>query len=234
MARKNLKVKVELTIFWLGLFCLSYLIFGFILKSDLTKPIDSSIFYEVLKDSLSISAAFFAPIAAFILFSDWREQHNKQVRNEFGLKVFNQFEKFSKGIDQAGFIYTELDCLLPKEARDKRDPFRIRIGLDHPIFHKNKNLILSYFKQVQQIQEEFQALIENFRYFGVVTNQLIDMKSWIDSTLEEFVNIHEEDETYSEFLQFLEKIIKELELYKNLRNQIELNLVKNILQQLQE
>lgn len=81
MAKKELKEKIELTIFWLGLFCLTYLIFGFILKSDLTKPIDSSIFYEVLKDSLTITAAFLAPIAAFILFSDWRENH-RLVRNE--------------------------------------------------------------------------------------------------------------------------------------------------------
>ncbi|MDC4408202.1 hypothetical protein NQ665_17965 [Acinetobacter baumannii] len=81
MAKKKLKDKIELTIFWLGLFCLTYLILGFILKSDLTKPIDSSIFYEVLKDSLTITATFLAPITAFILFSDWRVNH-RLVRNE--------------------------------------------------------------------------------------------------------------------------------------------------------
>lgn len=81
MDKKKLKDKVELTIFWLGLFCLTYLILGFILKSDLTKPIDSTIFYEVLRDSLTLTAYFLAPIAALILFSDWREQH-ASINNE--------------------------------------------------------------------------------------------------------------------------------------------------------
>ncbi len=90
MARKELKDKVELTIFWLGLFCLTYLIFGFILKSDLTKPIDSSIFYEVLKDALTISAAFLAPIAAFILFSDWRIEHRLKNNEELSKSVIKE------------------------------------------------------------------------------------------------------------------------------------------------
>ncbi|URM40029.1 hypothetical protein [Acinetobacter sp. AS23] len=81
MAKRKLKDKIEISIFWLGLFCLTYLIFGFILKSDLTKPIDSTIFYEVLRDSLTLTAYFLAPIAALILFSDWREQH-ASINNE--------------------------------------------------------------------------------------------------------------------------------------------------------
>lgn len=81
MGKKEIKDKIELTIFWLGLFCLSYLILGFILKSDLTSPLDSSIFYEVFRDSLTLTAYFLAPIAALILFTDWREQHTS-INNE--------------------------------------------------------------------------------------------------------------------------------------------------------
>ncbi|MEV8215782.1 hypothetical protein [Leifsonia sp. NPDC077715] len=81
MGKKELKDKIELTIFWLGLFCLSYLILGIILKSDLTSPLDSSIFYEVFRDSLTLTAYFLAPIAALILFTDWREQH-ASINNE--------------------------------------------------------------------------------------------------------------------------------------------------------
>jgi hypothetical protein len=90
MAKKELKDKIELTIFWLGLFCLTYLIFGFILKSDLTKPIDSSIFYEVLKDSLTITASFLAPIAAFILFSDWRVEHRLKINEDLSKAVIKE------------------------------------------------------------------------------------------------------------------------------------------------
>ncbi|MFL9517956.1 hypothetical protein ACKENX_17350 [Acinetobacter baumannii] len=90
MAKKELKDKIELTIFWLGLFCITYLILGFILKSDLTKPIDSSIFYEVLKDSLTITAAFLAPIAALILFSDWRVEHRLKNNEELSKTVIKE------------------------------------------------------------------------------------------------------------------------------------------------
>lgn len=37
--------------------------------------------YEVLKDALSLAAAFLAPVAAFVLFSDWRDQH-RSISNE--------------------------------------------------------------------------------------------------------------------------------------------------------
>ncbi|MEQ1137570.1 hypothetical protein [Acinetobacter seifertii] len=53
------------------------------MKSDLTKPVDSAVFYEVLKDALTITATFFAPIAAIILFSDWRIEH--RVKETFQL-----------------------------------------------------------------------------------------------------------------------------------------------------
>ncbi|EOF7538262.1 hypothetical protein NRA29_14350 [Acinetobacter baumannii] len=93
MAKKELKDKVELTIFWLGLFCLTYLIFGFILKSDLTKPIDSSIFYEVLKDALTLTAAFLAPVAAFVLFSDWRIEHRLKKLEKSSKSVVQQTQE---------------------------------------------------------------------------------------------------------------------------------------------
>ncbi|AOM87228.1 hypothetical protein [Acinetobacter baumannii] len=236
MFKRTLSQKIKDVVFYSLVFFILYTIIAYLLETNwLSKTIDLPKINGILKDSLTLTAAFLAPGAAFILFTDWREQHNKQVRNEFGLKVFNQFEKFSKGIDQASLIYTELDYLLPDEARDKLDPFRVTIGLDHPIFENNKDLILSYFKQIHLIQEEFQSLMESFRYFGVVTNQFINMKSWIDSTLEEFVNIHNEEEnSYSEYLQFIENIENQLELYSELRGQIDLNLTKNILQQLQE
>ncbi|MFE1617435.1 hypothetical protein ACFMJP_21855, partial [Acinetobacter baumannii] len=37
--------------------------------------------YDVLKDAFTLGAAFLAPVAAFVLFSDWRVQH-KALKNE--------------------------------------------------------------------------------------------------------------------------------------------------------
>ncbi|ENX41542.1 hypothetical protein [Acinetobacter sp. NIPH 2100] len=236
MIKKSLEDKIKDIAFWTIVFFILYTILGFLLETKwLSEIISLPKINEILKDSLTITATFLAPVAAFVLFSDWREQHNKQVRNEFGLKVFSQFEKFSKEIDHAGFIFTELDCLMPDEHRDKLDPNRMPLGLDHPIFEKNHNLILSYLKQIHVIQEEFNTLVDKFRYFGVVTNQLRQMEGWLKNILEEFGNIYDElNDTYSEYLQFLEIMDEKNNLYIKLRSQIERKLTLNILQQLQE
>ncbi|HFF2590174.1 hypothetical protein [Acinetobacter baumannii] len=236
MFKRTLSQKIKDVVFYSLVFFILYTIIAYLLETNwLSKTIDLPKINGILKDSLTLTAAFLAPGAAFILFTDWREQHNKQVRNEFGLKVFNQFEKFSREIDQFGFIYTELECLLPDEAKDKLDPFRIRLGLDHPIFKNNEHLIKSLLKQFQLIQDEFNTLMDKFRYFGVVTNQLKLMVPWITGLLKEFENIHDElNDSYSEYLHFLEIYEEKIILYSRLRSEIEEKLTLNILQQLQE
>lgn len=79
MANIELKDKIKKVVFWTfgGVFC--YLVISFFLLSDY--PIQNFHFdhkkaYEVLKDALTIAAAFLAPVAAFILFTDWRSQHS--------------------------------------------------------------------------------------------------------------------------------------------------------------
>ncbi|MDQ9890064.1 hypothetical protein [Acinetobacter pittii] len=236
MLKRTLSQKIKDVVFYSLAFFILYTIIAYLLETKwLSSTIDLPKLNGILKDSLTLTAAFLAPGAAFILFTDWREQHNKQVRNEFGLKVFNQFEKFSKEVDQLGFIYTELECLLPDNAKDKLDPFRIPLGLDHQIFKKTKPLMQSYSKQMYLIQDEFNTLIDNFRYFGVVTNQLNHMVPWIKGILEDFANIHDElNDGYSEYLQFLEIFEEKINQYTKVRSKIERKLTLNILQQLQE
>lgn len=84
MAKKNLKEKINDAVFWTVVFCVLYLIIGYLLESLwLTKPLKTDEFYSLLKDGLSITAAFLAPVAAFVLFSDWREEH--AVKSLFSL-----------------------------------------------------------------------------------------------------------------------------------------------------
>ncbi|WP_262449837.1 hypothetical protein [Acinetobacter pittii] len=78
MAERELKDKIKIVGFWTfgGVFW--YLLISFFLLSDY--PIQNYNFdhkkaYDVLKDSLTIAAAFLAPVAAFVLFDDWRTSH---------------------------------------------------------------------------------------------------------------------------------------------------------------
>lgn len=79
MVKNSLSEKIRIIGFWTfgGVFW--YLVIAFFLKSNYPIFIygfDNSEAYNVLKDALSLAAAFLAPVAAFVLFNDWRSEHN--------------------------------------------------------------------------------------------------------------------------------------------------------------
>ena len=76
MGTKTLKEKIFDIAFWTVYFFCAFLIVGYLINSGFLKVVPAKDkIYEILKDALSISAAFLAPVAAFVLFSDWREEH---------------------------------------------------------------------------------------------------------------------------------------------------------------
>ena len=80
MAKKTLEKKIKLVCQWaLGLTILYFLI-GAWLISDGPK-FDPTKTYNLLKDTLSLTATFLAPVAAFVLFIDWKVEHSDK-RNE--------------------------------------------------------------------------------------------------------------------------------------------------------
>ncbi|EOG4086959.1 hypothetical protein ACLB0G_001137 [Acinetobacter baumannii] len=238
MAKKSINEKIRNVGLWSICGVIAYLILAFILKSKY--PIthygfNQDIAYDVIKEALTIVAAFLAPIAAFLLFSDWREQHNKQVRNEFALKVFNQFENLSNKINQASYIILDLEVLIPEESSNISDPYRVPLYLDNPIFTENSKLINDYENQILVIQEEFNVLLDKLRYFSFVVNQREKYAILIEYFIKKFSEIHDEEEdSYGEYLQFIDVSNRHLELYKTLRNMIEQLIVSEILTQLQE
>lgn len=93
MDRNNLKQKINKVKWWAIGFTLAYLIVGAFLVSDY--PLSESIFdprktYDLIKDALTLTAYFLGPIAAFVLFIDWREQHVlKKIEKDIELVVQN-------------------------------------------------------------------------------------------------------------------------------------------------
>lgn len=96
MTNKTLKAKIEI-VCWsaLGLTILYFLI-GAWLISDGPK-FDPAKTYNLLKDTLTLTAAFLAPVAAFVLFSDWRDEH-KKISNIEQSRRFN--EDFKRCLDR--------------------------------------------------------------------------------------------------------------------------------------
>lgn len=98
MAKKNLNGKISDICFWFGWSILAYVITAFLFKTDfLSKPYTLSNTFDLIKDSLTLAAAFLAPIAAFVLFSDWRIQH-QIISNIEQSRLFSK--EFKKCLDK--------------------------------------------------------------------------------------------------------------------------------------
>lgn len=236
MGTKTLKEKIFDIAFWTVYFFCAFLIVGYLINSGFLKVVPAKDkIYEILKDALSISAAFLAPVAAFVLFSDWREQHNKQVRNEFALKVFRQFELFEKSIQEACIIDIEMDNLVPNECRENFNGERLPIYLNDRIFKDNNNLILSFNYKIRESQELFNVLLDDIRYFGIVSSNIKEIASIVSILLVRFQEVSisdEENDTYSEYLQLLEINSRKLNGYYELRNEVSDLLITDILKTL--
>ncbi|MFV5192796.1 hypothetical protein ACMXYY_11715, partial [Acinetobacter courvalinii] len=93
MATSKLKEKIKIVGFWTfgGIFW--YLVVAFFLKSEypiLDFKFNLKDAYDVVKDALTLAAAFLAPVAAFILFNDWREQHVEKRRELDSEMIINR------------------------------------------------------------------------------------------------------------------------------------------------
>lgn len=74
MGKKTLKQKTDCVKWYALVFAIGYFLIGALLRSDGPK-FDPGKAYELIRDSLTLTAYFLAPVAAFVLFSDWRQQH---------------------------------------------------------------------------------------------------------------------------------------------------------------
>ncbi|MDC5529714.1 hypothetical protein NRA55_18320 [Acinetobacter baumannii] len=116
MLKKSLHDQIKIIGFWTfgGVFW--YLVIAFFLKSKypiFEYSFNPVIAYEVIKDALTLAAGFLAPVAAFVLFSDWRDQH-RSISNE---KVSRQIvDNLS---DLLPFIGKSYICLTNQEEINK-------------------------------------------------------------------------------------------------------------------
>lgn len=74
MSKNTLKKKIQCVKWSAVVFAIGYFLLGAFLTSTGTK-FDAKKTYDLLTTSLTLTAYFLAPVAAFVLFSDWRAQH---------------------------------------------------------------------------------------------------------------------------------------------------------------
>lgn len=118
MTKKTLEEKIRQVGFWTfgGVFW--YLAIAFFLKSNY--PIydydfNRSVAYDVIKDALTLVAALLAPVAAFVLFTDWREQH-AAIKNERTSEEIKKQIMQIKGYLSLGTDYDDISIFFKNQA----------------------------------------------------------------------------------------------------------------------
>lgn len=102
MVKKTLKDQIKITVAAFIFFSCLYFVIAIWLKTD-GVGFDPKSVYELLKDTLTLAAAFLAPVAAFVLFSDWREQH-REINNESeALNIYRLTNKLAIELRQLDF-----------------------------------------------------------------------------------------------------------------------------------
>lgn len=130
MAKQSLEDKIKLIGFWVFSGVFWYLVISFFLLSDYPiqeQPFHNKKAYEVIKDALGLAAAFLAPVTAFVLFSDWREQFKASIKDE----VMNQLYELNFKIRQ------ELHILRLDLSRKKIDELEYK-NRDEVLFNNIK------------------------------------------------------------------------------------------------
>lgn len=119
MEKKTLKQKIDCVKISAGLFAIIYFLIGAYLRSDGVR-FDPQKTYELITDSLTLTAYFLAPITALVLFSDWREQHVEKLLEEESTNIYNQYLAFIDTWEECRFTITE-DDLFSKSTIESRE-----------------------------------------------------------------------------------------------------------------
>mgnify|MGYP000990767558 CR=1 FL=1 len=222
MTRKTLEDKIRQVVFWTISLTLIYIFIGAFLVSDY--PLKHSKFdlvktYNLIKDALGLAAAFLAPVAAFVLFSDWRVEH--QIKST--LQLVDDLRNLSFDIKKKlGFydakIVTEKE-ITTTEFRNREDR-QILLWKINELERMNTKFLLNNQKinAFKNLQEQFKELadeaLKDLHFTEYYSFRLAKYKNSIDN--------NENRESYSAYSLEFRKKFKELE---DLSAQIELQVL---------
>ncbi|HGX3400537.1 TPA: hypothetical protein ACNH0W_002073 [Acinetobacter nosocomialis] len=224
MTKKSLNDKFKIIGFWTFAGVFWYLVIAFFLKSKY--PIFNFSFnhdtaYEVLKDALTLAAAFLAPVAAFVLFSNWREQYIEIEVEKDGIELYERLILIKNEISD---IETEICFNFSENKKGLED--RLTISLLEKIFQVN--LIKNRLRKRNNSTITFCSFADQIgRDIDVSHACLINMYSakikFKNATIYNIEYLHESDEEFQERYQnkFQEYESQYIESFNNLEKDLQ-------------
>lgn len=188
--------------------------------------------YGDFKDALSDTASFFGGIATLVaayiatqLFNDWREQHNKQIMNTFGLKVYEKYLKFEDA------LYSAQDTLSDLKVEIEKDSSTGNFYFGEAALKKYQNHIFPCFEKLDLINGDFNFFLEALRGYRIVADQEI-YDEYIHQFVGKFIIAREGNEGYCDLDEALHIVKKVISNYELLRNEIYELAIMRILKEL--
>ncbi|MDH2497046.1 hypothetical protein QDR74_00205 [Acinetobacter baumannii] len=181
MLKKSLHDQIKIIGFWTvgGVFW--YLVIAFFLKSKypiFDYSFNLEIAYDVIKDALTLAASFLAPVAAFVLFTDWRIQHNKAFKASFFLNLYKDYFEYRFQINK---VMQDLKNIL-KSGYNEDDLEDIKTNFD--LASSRIIQVMSDICEVverEDYEKEFMPLISDLNNKFIEIKNLIKLLYLIDS-----------------------------------------------------
>ncbi len=177
--------------------------------------------YDVLKDALTLAAAFLAPVAAFVLFSNWREQHIEVEIEKEGIELYERLMLVKNEISD---IKSEICFNFSENKKGLED--RLTISLWEKIFQvnliknrlrkRNKSTITfcSFADQIGiDVEICFACLINMYSAKIKINNPETYNFEYINESEKEFKEKYQEkfDEFEGQYIDGFTKLAKDLE-----------------------
>lgn len=144
---------------------------------------------ESAKEALTIAVSFmgvlgtiFAALIAVLLFNDWRDQHNKQIVNKFGLQVYENFTEFEKKLSINYQYLDKLDELIDNYGYDVNSVTLLSDG--------NMQYLNNIKNSIDEIKIVFNSLYSQFQAYSIASGNLDIKYSDYNEYLSQFNDIY--------------------------------------------
>lgn len=175
---------------------------------------------------LAILATLTAAYVASKLFNDWREQHNKSVRNEFSLDTYKKFSEFDHSLTLCSFNIESL--------QDSIADAQYHISSGTPAYPKLIPEIEKVANSLISVKINFSGYLQSQRAYGAVTGQSENVHQVMESYINEFYEIsNQSPKEFENVQEYINNSREELERFSEFSAEIYESNIKEILHNLQ-
>lgn len=160
------------------------------LTNDKTEFIEYTTLYIYL---ISFGATLFAGLAVFLVFNDWKEQHNTNIEKEYLKEIFDELRKYNKSVflhveKAKRFIVLENNFNTGKLFEiPKEDIKEFQNSYNHLITILGEYTILAKDKNVSDFSNDYDNLAKNtLAIFEGINDLKIEVKRNVYGEIDEY------------------------------------------------